>query len=751
VAAVDSSRLREVALTPEEYRVIVEKLRRPPNDVELGMLGVLWSEHCSYKTSKTLLRRLPSSGAAVLQGPGENAGAVEIGQGWAAVFKIESHNHPSAIEPYQGAATGVGGIIRDVIAMGARPIALLDSLRFGPLPGSRHHFEGVVAGIGGYGNCIGIPTVGGEVYFDECYAQNPLVNAMCVGLVRVDRLMRARAEGTGNSLMLVGADTGRDGIHGASFASVELDESSAERRPAVQVGNPFLEKCLLEACMDLAHTDAVVAVQDLGAAGLTSSVAECAGRVPGAGARIDVSLVPRRERGMSPYDVMLSESQERMLVVVQRGREAEVERIFKTWDLTSAVIGDVTDDGHLTVFDRTEVAARLPIDLLTDGAPPRRLVGIAPEPPPSLHLDSLPPLVNAGESLLRLLASPNLCSRRPIFRRYDHMVGDSTVVPPGGDAAVLRIKGTRLGLAMTTDCNARYCHLDPNLGAQHAVAEAARNIVATGAQPLAVTDCLNLANPDRPGVYWELEETIAGLAQACRALEVPIVSGNVSLYNETFPTSAGAPTRSAVGPPRSGRPDGEVHSGIHPTPVVGMIGLMEDYGRRLEAGLKNEGDFVLLVGSSHNDLGGSEYLKVEHGTVAGRPPAIDLAREAAVNRLILAAAKAGLLRSAHDCAEGGMLVALAECCLLGGVGVRCPALRPEPPLRLDAAFFGETPGRFIVSAGSRAMPELQTLSRRHHVEISLLGMSGGETIEFEGQFRLALADAREAWEGGLIH
>jgi phosphoribosylformylglycinamidine synthase II len=730
---VDARRLREVALVPDEYRVIVEKLRRPPNAVELGMLGVLWSEHCSYKTSKALLRRLPSSGDAVLQGPGENAGAVEIGQGWAAVFKIESHNHPSAIEPYQGAATGVGGIIRDVIAMGARPIALLDSLRFGPLPASRRHFDGVVAGIGGYGNCIGIPTVGGEVYFDECYEQNPLVNAMCVGLVRVDRLMRARAEGTGNSLMLVGADTGKDGIHGASFASLELDESSSERRPAVQVGNPFLEKCLLEACMDLAHTDAVVAVQDLGAAGLTSSVAECAGRVPGAGARIDVALVPRRERGMSAYDVMLSESQERMLVVVQRGREAEVERIFQTWDLTSAVIGDVTDDGHLTVFDGAEVMARLPIDLLTDGAPLRRPASTPPDPAPSLHLDSLPPLVDAGQSLLRLLASPNLCSRQPIFRRYDHMVGDSTVVPPGGDAAVLRIKGTRLGLAMTTDCNARYCHLDPNLGAQHAVAEAARNIVATGARPLAVTDCLNLANPDRPEVYWELEETIAGLAVACRALEVPIVSGNVSLYNEHFPAG------------------GEEATAIHPTPVIGMIGVLEDYGRRLEAGLKHEGDFVLLVGSSHNDLGGSEYLKVEHGTVAGRPPALDLTREGAVNRLILAAAKSGLLRSAHDCADGGMLVALAECCLLGGQGVRCPALRPEPPLRLDAAFFGETPGRFIVSAPSRAMPELQTLARRHHVEISLLGMAGGETVEFEGQFRLSLAEMRQAWEGGLLH
>src|ERR1700674_2590364 len=453
VAVMDERRLREVALTSEEYRVIVEELKRTPSEVELGMLGVLWSEHCSYKSSKALLRRLPSTGPAVIQGPGENAGAVNIAHGWAAVFKIESHNHPSAIEPYQGAATGVGGIIRDVIAMGARPIALLDSLRFGPLPASRRHFEGVVAGVGGYGNCIGIPTVAGEVYFEDCYAQNPIVNAMCVGLVPVNRLMRARAEGTGNSLLLVGADTGRDGIHGASFASVELDETRSERRPAVQVGNPFLEKCLLEACMDLAHTDAVVAIQDLGAAGLTSSVAECAGRVKGAGARIDVARVPRREQKMTPYDVMLSESQERMLVVVQRGREREVESIFHAWDLTSAVIGHVTDDGLLTVVDGEREVARLPVELLTEGAPLRRLTGVAPTHRPTLDLDQIPTLVDPVGALLRMLASPNLRSRRGIFRRYDHMVGDSTVVPPGGDAAVLRIKGTRLGLAMTTDCN----------------------------------------------------------------------------------------------------------------------------------------------------------------------------------------------------------------------------------------------------------------------------------------------------------
>ncbi|HKV89032.1 MAG TPA: phosphoribosylformylglycinamidine synthase subunit PurL [Candidatus Dormibacteraeota bacterium] len=733
IKSLHERRLREVALTPDEYRTIVEQLKRAPNEVELGMLGVLWSEHCSYKSSKALLRRLPSTGPAVLQGPGENAGAVSIGEGWAVVFKIESHNHPSAIEPYEGAATGVGGIIRDVIAMGARPVALLDSLRFGPLPESRRHFDGVVAGIGGYGNCIGIPTVGGEVYFDDCYANNPLVNAMCVGLVRVDRLMRARAEGTGNSLMLVGADTGRDGIHGASFASLELDDASSTRRPAVQVGNPFLEKCLLEACQDLVHIDAVVGLQDLGAAGLTSSVAECAARVPGAGARIDVSRVPRRERRMTPYDVMLSESQERMLIVVERGREAEVEAVFDAWDLTSAVIGEVTDDGHLTVFDGRDEVARLPVQLLTDGVPPRRLAGIPPEPPRDLDLDTLTPLVDPGAALLRMMASPNLSSRRGVFRRYDHMVGDATVIPPGGDAAMLRVKGTRLGVAMTTDCNARYCHLDPHLGAQLAVAEAARNIIATGARPLAVTDCLNLANPDRPEVYWELEETVGGLAQACRALELPVVSGNVSLYND------------ASGMGRADRPDG----GIHPTPVVGMVGLIADYSRRLGAGLRTEGDFVLLVGSTHNDLGGSEYLKVEHDTVAGNPPALDLARERAVHRLVLAAAENGFLHSAHDCAEGGMLVALAECCLLGGVGVRCPAIRPEPPLRLDAAFFGESPSRFIVSVASRAMPELQSLARRHHVEISLLGLAGGEAIEFEGQLKVSLADLRQAWEGGI--
>jgi len=483
---------------------------------------------------------------------------------------------------------------------------------------------------------------------------------------------------------------------------------------------------LLEACLELMATDAIIAIQDMGAAGLTSSSAEM-GDKGGSGIELDLDKVPQREDNMTAYEMLLSESQERMLVVVERGREREVALIFDAWDLTSAVIGHVTDDGYLTVVDGADEVARLPVGLLTDGAPMRRLVGVAPEQPPGLDIDAMPPLVDAGATLLRLLATPNLMSRRGIFRRYDHMVGDATVVPPGGDAAMLRVKGTKFGLAVTTDCNSRYCHLDPHLGAQLAVAEAARNIVATGAHPLAVTDCLNFANPDRPEVYWEMEETVAGLAHACRALDVPIVSGNVSLYNDSSGESA-----------------------IYPTPVVGMVGVIADYNKRLGAGLRAEGDFVMLVGSSHNDLGGSEYLMLEHGMVAGRPPALDLTRERAVQRLVLTAAENGLLHSAHDCAEGGMLVALAESCLLGGIGVRCPGLRPESPLRMDAAFFGESPSRFIVSLPSRAMPELQSLARRHHVEISLLGLTGGDSIEFEGQFRLSLDVIRQAWEGALV-
>ena len=674
-ATLSAKKLKEVALSEGEYKTIVELLGRAPNEVELGMLGVLWSEHCSYKTSKPFLRRLPSSGSRVIQGPGENAGVVDVGEGWAVVFKIESHNHPSAIEPYEGAATGVGGILRDVAAMGARPVAILDSLRFGPLPASRHLFEGVVSGIGGYGNCVGVPTVGGEVYFEDCYADNPLVNAMCVGIVRVDQLKHARAEGPGNLLLLVGADTGRDGIHGASFASLELDDSSEERRPAVQVGNPFLEKCLIEALQELIDHPAVVGIQDLGAAGLTSAVAEAASR-GGSGALIDLDRVPRRERGMSPYEVMLSESQERMLVVVERGRQAEILSVFEKWDLHVAVIGEVTEDGHLTVEAEGRVAARIPVEVLTDKAPVRVLQGRAPDlARRRLDLDSVPAQPESVPgSLLKLLGHPNIASKRSVYRRYDQQVGNATVIRPGGDAAMIRINGTSIGIAMTTDCNSRYCELDPYLGAQIAIAEAARNIVATGARPVAISDCLNFGNPDKPEVYWQLEETTSGMANACRALDLPIVSGNVSLYNDT---------------------DGR---SIFPTPVIGMIGVIDDYAKRLEAGFAVDGDFVLLVGATGNDLGGSRYLEVEHGIFAGRPPEVDLLGERAAHEYLLAAAAGGLLRSAHDVSEGGMLVALAEACLLGEQGVRCPPLTTSADLRADALYFGETQGRFVISA-----------------------------------------------------
>ena len=721
-----AKKLREVALTEAEYQTIVELLGRTPNDVELGMIGVLWSEHCSYKTSKPFLRRLPSTGSRVLQGPGENAGVVEIGEGWAVAFKIESHNHPSAIEPYEGAATGVGGILRDVAAMGARPVAILDSLRFGPLPASRHLFEGVVSGIGGYGNCVGVPTVGGEVYFEDCYADNPLVNAMCVGVVRTDQLKRARAEGDGNLLLLVGADTGRDGIHGASFASLELDDSSEQRRPAVQVGNPFLEKCLIEALQELVDHPAVVAIQDLGAAGLTSAVAEAAAR-GGSGALIDVDKVPRREGGMTPYEVMLSESQERMLLVVERGRQAEVMPVLEKWDLHYAVIGEVTPDGVLTVEAGGRVAARLPIEVLTEKAPVRTLRGRAPNPTRHrLDLDSIPAEPESVKgSLLRLIGHPNLASKRAVFRRYDHQVGNATVIRPGGDAAMIRVHGTRLGIAMTTDCNSRYCELDPYLGAQIAIAEAARNIVATGARPLAISDCLNFGNPDKPEIYWQLEEVISGMANACRALDLPIVSGNVSLYNDT---------------------DGR---SIFPTPVIGMVGVIDDYTRRLEAGLAADGDFVLLVGASGNDLGGSRYLEIEHGLFAGRPPEVDLLGERAAQEYMLAAAGASLLHSAHDVGEGGMLVALAEACILGERGVRCPALASMGELRTDALYFGETQGRFIISAPSRSMPELQNLARRHRVEIQLLGMVGGADLEFEGDFSVTLEEMSRPYYGAF--
>jgi phosphoribosylformylglycinamidine synthase len=727
--------LQEVALTGDEYRLAVQHLGRHPNQVELGIIGALWSEHCGYKTSKPLLKRLPTQGPRVLQGPGENAGAVDIGEGLAAVFKIESHNHPSAIEPYQGAATGVGGILRDVFTMGARPVALLDSLRFGPLDEQRQRylFDGVVAGIGGYGNCIGVPTVGGEVYFDESYRHNCLVNAMCLGIIEHRALTRAVAAGPGNPVLLVGADTGRDGIHGATFASVELDEQSEERRPAVQVGNPFLEKCLMEACLELAGDPRIVAMQDLGAAGLTSSTAELAWRGR-CGIDLDVARVPRRESGMTPYEVMLSESQERMLLVVERGHEADIAAAFAKWDLHSEVIGTITDTERLVVRDGGEVVCDLPLPMLIDDVPMRH-----PQAQRPAHLDAIlarDPLVltppwDHDTALLRLLASPSIGSRRPVFRRYDHQVGDDTVVAPGGDAALLRVKGTKLAVAATTDGNARYGRLDPRRGAAIAVAEAARNVVATGAEPLAVTNCLNFGNPEKPEVFWQLSEAIEGMAAACTALDTPIVSGNVSLYNDTTGVS------------------------IDPTPVIGMVGRIEDVDRRLTAGFTAAGDAVLLLGPVAAELGGSEYQRLAHGTAEGPPPALDLALERRVQQAVREAATRGLLRSAHDCAEGGLAVALAECCLIGSIGVsaQVPEALDVPersPSRGAGILFGETQSRFVVSVEKESRVQLRALLDQREVPYREIGMVGGDRISIEGVIDVHLDEARAAYDGALL-
>jgi phosphoribosylformylglycinamidine synthase len=749
---VDQRTLDQIALSWDEYRLACQRLDREPNDVELGMIGALWSEHCGYKNSKPLLRLFPTSGARLLTKAGEeNAGVVDIGDGLCVAMKIESHNHPSAIEPYQGAATGVGGIVRDIFAMGVRPIAILDSLRFGPLGDERNRylFGGVVGGIGGYGNCLGVPTVGGEISFEDSYSGNPLVNAMCVGLGRIAGLQRARADGAGNVLLLVGADTGRDGIHGATFASVELDERSEERRPAVQVGNPFLEKLLMEACCELAeqHGDWLVGMQDLGAAGLTSSAVECAAKA-GTGIDIDVARVPRRERGMTPYDVMLSESQERMLIIAKRAHVDDVRKLFERWELHCEPIGVVTDDGMTTVRDDGDVVARLPVALLTDpplymrdGVKPRWLDDLQ-----SYDLRALPDLGRgvqlnapthgedrasslqppANSALLALLRSPELASKRYVWRQYDHQVLTNTVVGPGSDAAVMRVKGTRKAIALATDGDGRACFLDPYAGGALAVAEATRNVVCAGAEPVAITDCLNFGNPEKPEVYYQLEQAIRGMTAACQALGVPVISGNVSLYNET---------------------NGEA---IYPTPVVGALGLIEDVDRVVPMAFQRERDDVVLLGvgalrGDASDLAGSEYLKLCHdGLVAGQPK-IDLDLEVRVQRLCLAAARAGLLASAHDCARGGLAVALAECCIEGRIGLAAREVAIEG--RLDAAFFGEAPSRIVVSTGDPAA--LDALAMEHGVPLLRLGRTAGERLVLGDALDMDVASAREAYETGL--
>ena len=719
--------LRELALTEEEYHHAVRQLGRVPNPLELGMLGALWSEHCSYKTSRPLLSQLSSQGRGVVVGPGENAGVVDLGGGLLCCFKIESHNHPSAIEPVQGAATGVGGILRDVFAMGARPVALLDALRFGDLadPAQRHRFAKVVEGVGAYGNCIGVPTVGGETYFDPAYQGNCLVNAMCVGLVTEARLLHAVARGEGNPVLLVGADTGRDGIHGATFASVQLDEEAEGRRPAVQVGNPFLEKCLMEACLELAGSTALVGLQDCGAAGLTSSCAEMAHR-GGVGIRLDLDFVARRERGMTPYEVMLSESQERMVLVVERGREAEVRAVFDRWELRSDVVGEVIASEELQVSSGGEMVARLPLAVLVDGFLPRRPPRSRPDEvvrrrsADPLGADPPWPL---EEAWLRLLASPNCGDPSWIYRQYDHQVGDDTVVLPGSDSAVLRLRGRRDGLAMTVDGAHRSAALDPRRGTQLAVAEAVRNLACVGARPLALTNCLNFGDPEREEVMWQLEEAVAGLAEACRELEIPVVSGNVSLYNDLSGAS------------------------IPPTPVVGVVGVVDDLSRLPRPGFVAPGDLVYLLGPAGAEMGGSELQRLAGGGVLGEPPDLDLALEKRTAGAVRQVVAEGLARSVHDCSLGGLAVALAECAVAGGLGavVHLEGSPGAAPWGWHwGRLFGETSGRYLLSVDPAAAGRLEAVCQGWGTPWARLGEVGGDQLEIAGLARVSVAEAAAA-------
>jgi len=654
----DTKLYEQWGLTQEEYRMISEDiLGRLPNYTETGLFSVMWSEHCSYKNSKPVLRKFPTEGPQVLQGPGEGAGIVDIGDDLAVVFKAESHNHPSAVEPYEGAATGVGGIIRDIFSMGARPIAVLDSLRFGELdnPRTKYLLEEVVAGISGYGNCIGIPTVGGEVAFDPCYEGNPLVNAMCVGIIAHKDIQKGQAKGVGNTIMYVGAKTGRDGIHGATFASEEFVEGEEQQRSAVQVGDPFMEKLLLEACLELIvdHSDILVGIQDMGAAGLVSSSAEMASKA-GSGLRLTLDDVPQRETNMTPYEMMLSESQERMLICVKKGHEAEVEALFKKYDLEAVVIGEVTDDGNYRLFHHGQEVANLPVDALAEDAPtyykemaePKRIKVFKETP------DFVPVIHSATSVFADLLQQPTIASKRSIFETYDSQVRTNTVVGPGSDAAVLRIKGTNKALAMTTDCNARYLYLDPEVGGQIAVAEAARNIVASGGRPLAITDCLNFGSPDKPEGFWELSTAADGISEACRVLETPVISGNVSLYNET---------------------DGQ---SVYPTPVIGMVGLIEELAHITTQHFQAAGDAIYVLGETHADFNGSELQKLQTGKIAGRLMSFNLETEKMNQQLVTAAIQAGLVQSAHDCAEGGLAIALAESAFDKGFGLNVTVSLP---------------------------------------------------------------------------
>jgi len=703
-------------LTSEEYQKILAILGREPNITELGMFSVMWSEHCSYKSSRVHLKKLPTTGPRVVQGPGENAGAVDIGDGLCVVFKMESHNHPSFIEPYQGAATGVGGILRDIFTMGARPIALLDSLRFGELHSSknRHIMKGVVSGIAGYGNCMGVPTVGGEIVFNDIYALNPLVNVFCLGIAHKDKIFRGTAAGVGNPVIYFGSKTGRDGIHGATMASDSFDDQSEQKRPTVQVGDPFTEKLLLEACLELMERDLLVGIQDMGAAGLTSSSCEMASRA-GNGIELDLTVVPRREPGMTPYELMLSESQERMLMVAKAGKEDECIEICRKWDLDVAVVGRVTADGLLRIKDQGKVVAEIPAKALADEGPRYERPY---QPPPyqdmltNLNYDAIPDVKNANEALLALLASPTIASKRWVYEQYDHMVRTNTMVRPGSDAAVVRIKGTNKAVAMTVDCNSRYCLLHPYEGARLAVAEAARNLVCSGAIPIGLTDCLNFGNPERSDIMWQFVLAIEGMKDACEHFQIPIVSGNVSFYNETNGLS------------------------IYPTPMLGMVGLIEDAEQTMTQWFKQEGDEIILLGTPREDLGGSEYLKVMHAREQGSPPYLSLDTEKSLQDCMLSLIRGGLLQSAHDCSDGGLVVALAESCMSGpGQPLGAVVQLSRGRLRKDAVLFGESQSRVVVSAKSLHRQAILDQAQHFGVAAEVIGsVTGGRlTIHLSDQ------------------
>ncbi len=743
IDTLDAERAPQIAvdlgLTLDEYETVKATLGgREASLTELYVYSLMWSEHCSYKHSKRQLRRFPSEGPDVMQGPGENAGVIRVGDGWAVAFKMESHNHPSAIEPFQGAATGVGGIVRDIFTMGARPIASLDSLRFGMLDKARQRylFEGSVEGIGSYGNCLGIPTVGGEVYFDEAYEGNCLINAMCVGVMREEDLTRAVGSGPGNPVVLLGSTTGRDGIGGAStLASQEFDEAAENKRPAVQVGDPFTEKLLIEVCLELLQRGGFVALGDLGAAGLTSSASEMASR-GGVGIDLDVRKVPAREDGMRPFEVMVSESQERMLGVVTPENLDDVMATCERWGVRCAVIGSITDTGRFVVHDGDlpagqDIVADMPAALLADAAPvydpafrrPAYLDEVAEYNPYHLLLEST--VVDLSAVLLTMLASPNVCSRRWIWEQYDHQVQSGTVVLPGADAAVVRVglpgRGavTNRGIALASDCNGRYCYLDPYVGAQIALAEASRNVSCVGARPAAITDCLNFGNPEKPEVFYMFKEAVRGLSDACKVMGVPVVSGNVSLYNESFSQP------------------------IHPTPVVGMVGIIDSLDEVCTASFKQAGDTIILVGETHDELGGSEYLKHVHDVTAGTIPRLDLGLEMDVQSTVRDAVRMHLLSSAHDCSDGGLAVALAESCISGHLGCEVAL---DDGLEPVASLFSETQSRILVSLSDDKVEEFEKLVGKHAVPWSVLGTVGGERIGIEGKVDVGLGEAAHIFD-----